>query len=52
LLVLDEIHKMPAWKSRLKGVIDAKPPAQSLLVTGIAAPLKATVAPPLGSWFN
>ena len=36
LLVLDEIHKMPAWKSWLKGVIDAKLPAQSLLVTGSA----------------
>ena len=33
-------------------MIDAKLPAQSLLVTGSAAPLKATVAPPLGSWFN
>ena len=36
LLVLDEIHKMPHWKSWLKGVIDAKLPAQSLLVTGSA----------------
>jgi len=33
LLVLDEIHKMPEWKSWLKGVIDAKLPAQALLVT-------------------
>jgi len=36
LLVLDEIHKMPTWKSWLKGVIDAKLPAQALLVTGSA----------------
>lgn len=36
LLVLDEIHKMPAWKSLLKGVIDAKSPEQALLVTGSA----------------
>ncbi len=28
LLVLDEIHKMPLWKSWLKGVYDGKPPAQ------------------------
>ncbi|MBB4843441.1 putative AAA+ superfamily ATPase [Paucibacter oligotrophus] len=36
LLVLDEIHKMPGWKSWLKGVIDARPPEQALLVTGSA----------------
>ena len=36
LLVLDEIHKMPRWKSWLKGVIDARPPGQALLVTGSA----------------
>ena len=36
LLVLDEIHKMPNWKPWLKGVIDAKPITQSLLVTGSA----------------
>lgn len=36
LLVLDEIHKMPAWKTWLKGVIDGKPPQQQLLVTGSA----------------
>lgn len=36
LLVLDEIHKMPGWKSWLKGVIDAKPAGQALLVTGSA----------------
>ena len=36
LLVLDEIHKMPAWKKWLKGVYDGKPPQQQLLVTGSA----------------
>ena len=36
LLVLDEIHKMPAWKAWLKGVVDGRPAAQALLVTGSA----------------
>ena len=36
LLVLDEIHKMPAWKLWLKGVFDGKPQGQHLLVTGSA----------------
>ena len=36
LLVLDEIHKMPNWKAWLKGVMDGKPEAQQLLVTGSA----------------
>lgn len=36
LLVLDEIHKMPDWKSWLKGVYDGKFAAQKLLVTGSA----------------
>jgi predicted AAA+ superfamily ATPase len=36
LLVLDEIHKMPDWKAWLKGVVDGKPAAQQLLVTGSA----------------
>lgn len=36
LLVLDEIHKMPAWKAWLKGVYDGKPATQQLLVTGSA----------------
>ncbi len=36
LLVLDELHKMPAWKSWLKGVYDGKPETQQLLVTGSA----------------
>jgi len=36
LLVLDEIHKMPSWKTWLKGVYDGKPSTQQLLVTGSA----------------
>jgi predicted AAA+ superfamily ATPase len=36
LLVLDEVHKMPGWKTWLKGVYDGKPDAQQLLVTGSA----------------
>jgi len=36
LLVMDEIHKMPDWKSWLKGVIDGRLPGKSLLVTGSA----------------
>jgi hypothetical protein len=36
LLVFDEIHKMPEWKGWLKGVIDARPEGQRLLVTGSA----------------
>ena len=36
LLVMDEIHKMPGWKSWLKGVVDGRSPQQSLLVTGSA----------------
>lgn len=36
LLVMDEIHKMPGWKTWLKGVVDGRPPNQTLLVTGSA----------------
>jgi len=36
LLVLDEVHKMPGWKSWLKGVYDGKSAGQQLLVTGSA----------------
>ena len=36
LLVFDEIHKMPGWKAWLKGVVDARPAGQALLVTGSA----------------
>ena len=35
-VVLDEIHSMPGWKAYLKGVVDTKPAAQALLVTGSA----------------
>lgn len=34
LLVLDEVHKMSGWKAWLKGVVDGRPEAQALLVTG------------------
>jgi uncharacterized protein len=36
MLVLDEIHKMPQWKSWLKGVYDGKAAGQQILVTGSA----------------
>lgn len=36
LLILDEIHKMPAWKNYLKGIYDTKLPHQKFLVTGSA----------------
>ena len=36
LLVFDEIHKMPGWKSWLKGLSDARRPDQGILVTGSA----------------
>jgi uncharacterized protein len=36
LLVMDDIHKMPAWKAWLKGVVDGRPAGQALLVTGSA----------------
>jgi len=36
LLVLDEIHKMPNWKSYLKGVFDGRTEGQAILVTGSA----------------
>ncbi|MFN0159932.1 MAG: ATP-binding protein [Burkholderiales bacterium] len=36
LLILDEIHKMKAWKAFLKGVFDGRPSGQALLVTGSA----------------
>ena len=34
LLVLDEIYKMPRWKSFLKGVCDGRTENQAILVTG------------------
>lgn len=36
LLVLDEVHKMPQWKSWLKGVVDGRMASQQILVTGSA----------------
>ncbi len=36
LVVLDELHKMPDWKTWLKGVVDGKPAGQQFLVTGSA----------------
>ena len=47
LLVLDEIHKMPDCKTWLKGVVDGKPTAQQLLVTGSAR--MDTFSPPYAS---
>jgi predicted AAA+ superfamily ATPase len=35
-LILDEIHKMPGWKTFLKGVVDSRPAGQAILVTGSA----------------
>ncbi|MBX7139325.1 MAG: ATP-binding protein [Oligoflexia bacterium] len=36
LLVLDELHKMPRWKSWLKGLYDTARSAQTIVVTGSA----------------
>jgi predicted AAA+ superfamily ATPase len=36
LLILDELHKLPRWKSYLKGVYDTRRPHLRLLVTGSA----------------
>ena len=36
LLVLDELHKMPQWKTFVKGIYDKKLPHQRILVTGSA----------------
>ena len=36
LVILDEIHKMKAWKPFLKGTFDTRPEKQGLLVTGSA----------------
>lgn len=36
LLILDELHKMPAWKNYLKGIFDTKPEGMRILVTGSA----------------
>ena len=36
LLVFDEIHKMPGWKTYIKGIFDTKPDKLKILVTGSA----------------
>jgi predicted AAA+ superfamily ATPase len=36
LIVFDEIHKMPGWKTYIKGVFDTKPEKLQILVTGSA----------------
>jgi predicted AAA+ superfamily ATPase len=36
LLILDEIHKMPEWKNRVKGIFDTRPQSMRILVTGSA----------------
>src|SRR5579863_3357941 len=36
LWVFDEIHKYRSWRNYLKGIYDAKPPHQQILVTGSA----------------
>ena len=36
LLVFDEIHKMPGWKTYIKGIYDTKPAKLKILVTGSA----------------
>lgn len=36
LLILDELHKMPAWKNYLKGVFDTRAEKLRILVTGSA----------------
>jgi len=34
LIIFDEIHKMPEWKTYIKGVFDTKPEKLKILVTG------------------
>jgi uncharacterized protein len=36
LVIFDELHKYPYWKSWIKGVYDTKPPIQQYVVTGSA----------------
>jgi uncharacterized protein len=36
LIIFDEIHKMPGWKTYIKGVFDTKPEKLRILVTGSA----------------
>ncbi len=33
-LVLDELHKMKAWKGFIKGVFDTRPAGQAIMITG------------------
>ncbi|HPN32168.1 MAG TPA: AAA family ATPase [bacterium] len=34
LIILDEIHKMPDWKTYIKGIYDTKSKKQKIIVTG------------------
>ena len=36
LLIFDEVHKYPKWKSMLKGIWDTRPKSQRIIVTGSA----------------
>lgn len=36
LVIFDELHKLPRWKTWIKGLFDTKPPGQTYLVTGSA----------------
>jgi predicted AAA+ superfamily ATPase len=36
LLIFDEIHKMPGWKTYIKGIFDTRPEKLKILVTGSA----------------
>ena len=36
LIIFDEIHKMPGWKTYIKGVFDTRPQTLKILVTGSA----------------
>jgi uncharacterized protein len=36
LIILDELHKYPRWKSWIKGIYDTKLPTQHFLITGSA----------------
>ncbi|RYF43317.1 MAG: hypothetical protein EOO38_18935, partial [Cytophagaceae bacterium] len=36
LLVFDELHKQPRWKSWMKGIYDTRPSKTKILVTGSA----------------
>jgi predicted AAA+ superfamily ATPase len=36
LIIFDEIHKMPGWKTYIKGIFDTRPEKLQILVTGSA----------------